>query len=102
MGSYAREYPNEDLNRLGSYVKGEFDALADKTHLSLMELMEIIEEVNIDKLHEAAQQALHRISYAVDLTPEQIYAVFTQHRGAGLDDVVRRLHEKSSENRAKF
>lgn len=92
----------DDLNKLNKFVEHEIDELAHKTHLSLNELMEIIEEVNIVKLHEAAHEALRRISYAVDLTPAQIYEVFTDHRDAPLEDLVKRLHEKSSENRAKF
>lgn len=91
-----------DLERLNRFVGDELDHLARKTRLSMNELMEIIEEVNIVKLHEAAHEAMKKIAYAVDLTPAQIYAVFTDHKDAPLEDLCKRLHEKSVENRSKF
>jgi hypothetical protein len=90
------------LEKLNKFVGQELDDLAKKTHISLRELMEIIEEVNIVKLHEAAHEALKKISYAVDLTPEQIFQVFTDHKDAPLEDLCKRLHEKSLVNRSKF
>lgn len=103
MGNYLiGQDGTENLNKLNEIVEQEFDELAHKTHLSLNELMQIVEEVNIVKLHQAAHEALRKISYAVDLTPVQIYEVFTDHRDAPLEDIVKRLHEKSVENRAKF
>lgn len=102
MAAQAQHDVGEDLDKLNKFVEHEIDELAHRTHLSLKELMEIIEEVNIVKLHEAAHEALRKISYAVDLTPSQIYDVFTEHRDSPLEDLVKRLHEKSCENRAKF
>ena len=93
---------DEDLDKLNRFVGGELDNVAKKTHLSTKELMEIIEEVNIVRLHDAAHQAMKKISYAVDLTPAQIYEVFTDHKDAPLEDLCKRLHEKSVENRSKF
>ena len=102
MNAQGPEDLNEELNKLGKFVEKEIGDVCNKTHLSQKELMEIIEEVNIVKLHEAAHEALRKISYAVDLTPAQIYEIFTDHRNAPLEDLVKRLHEKSLENRAKF
>ena len=103
MGTYnIGQDAAENLNDLNAFVEREMDDLAQKTHLSLNELMAIIEEVNIVRLHEAAHEAMRKICYAVDLTPAQIYEVFTDHRGAPLEDIVNRLHAKSLENRAKF
>jgi len=96
------ENPEEDLEKLNEFVGHELDDLAKKTHISMKELMEIIEEVNIVKLHQAAHEAMRKISYAVDLTPGQIYQIFTDHRDAPIEDLCKRLHEKSLENRSKF
>jgi len=96
------EKPEEDLQKLNEFVGHELDDLAKKTHISMKELMEIIEEVNIVKLHQAAHEAMRKISYAVDLTPAQIYQIFTDHRDAPLEDLCKRLHEKCLENRSKF
>ena len=102
MNAKGQEDLNEELENLGKFVEKEIAEVATKTHLSPKELMEIIEEVNIVKLHEAAHEALKKISYAVDLTPAQIYEVFTDHRNAPLEDLVKRLHEKCLLNRSKF
>ena len=102
MTGQRQEDLNEDLDKLGKFVQKEIEEVATKTHLSMKELMEIIEEVNIVKLHEAAHEALKKISYAVDLTPHQIFEVFTDHREAPLEDIVKRLHAKCCENRSKF
>ena len=92
----------EDIEQLKKFVAYQIDELAKNTNLSVKELMEIMEEVNIVKLYQATGEVLRKISYAVDLTPEQIEEVFTDHRNATLDDLVTRLHEKSSINRSKF
>ena len=102
MNAQGQDDLNEDLDKLGKFVEKEIGDVATKTHLSVKELMEIIEEVNIVKLHEAAHEALRKIAYAVDLTPTQIYEVFTDHKNAPLEDLVKRLHEKSVQNRSKF
>jgi len=96
------EFPDEDLEKLNKFVGHELEDVAKKSHISVKELMEIIEEVNIVRLHAAAHDALKKIAYAVDLTPAQIYEVFTDHRGAPLEDLCKRLHEKSLQNRSKF
>ena len=90
--SQASEQKAEDVFKNIQVMKG----------ISVKELMEIIEEVNIVRLHAAAHDALKKIAYAVDLTPAQIYEVFTDHRGAPLEDLCKRLHEKSLQNRSKF
>ena len=93
---------NEHLNKLGKFVEHEVDEAAKKCQITVNELLVIIEEVNIVRLHKAAHEALKKISYAVDLTPTQIYEVFTHHREASLADLVKRLHEMSVLNRSKF
>ena len=100
----ATAYVPEDtcLGKLNKFVGHELDDIAKKTHISMKELMEIIEEVNLVRLHEAAQEALRKIAHATDLTPAQIEEVFTNHRGAELEDICQRLHEKSMVNRSKF
>ena len=92
----------EDIDKLNKFVAYQIDELAKKAHLSVKELMEIMEEVNVVKLYQATGEVLRKISYAVDLTPEQIEEVFTDHRNAPLEDIVKRLHEKSLINRSKF
>ncbi len=93
---------DKDLQKLNEFVGHELDDVAKKSHITMKELMEIIEEVNIVKLHEAAHEAMKKISYAVDLTPAQIYEVFTHHKDAPIEDLCKRLHEKSVQNRSKF
>lgn len=90
------------LDKLNKFVHQELDDIAKKTHVSMKELMEIMEEVNIIKLHEAAREALRKIAHATDLTPAQIEEIFTHHRGAPLEDICTRLLEKSMVNRSKF
>ena len=92
----------EDIEQLKKFVAFQLDELAKNTDLTVKELMEIMEEVNIVKLSQATGEAMRKISYAVDLTPAQIEEVFTDHRDATLDDIVSRLHEKSLINRSKF
>ena len=102
MTAQGQEDLSEDLDRLNKFVEHEVDEAAKKCHITVQELMAIIEEVNIVKLHEAAHEALKKISYAVDLTPAQIYEIFTVHREAPLDDLCTRLHDMSVLNRSKF
>lgn len=102
MTSHTQEELKEDLEKLEKFVEKEIEEVATKTHLTVKELMDIIEEVNIVKLHEAAHEALKKISYAVDLTPGQIYEIFNDHRSAPLEDLCKRLHEASLLNRSKF
>ena len=102
MTVQGQEEIDEECDRLKSFVEHEVDEAAKKCHISVLELMQIIEEVNIVQLHEAAHEAFKKISYAVDLTPVQIYEVFMDHREAPLEDLCKRLHETSMVNRSKF
>lgn len=105
----------DDIEKLGKFVAEAFAEIASATGLSDKEVLRVIKDTdvemlkdvlkdstNVDALKEGIQEAIKKISLAIDLDTKQISEIFTEKRDAGLDDIVTRLYNKGQANRAKF
>ena len=101
-----------DIERLRKVVAGAFGAIAKATGLSENEVLHVIEDihvdmledvlkegVNVDVLKTAIQEAIKQISLATALDTQQITDIFSAKKNTNLDDIVRRLHDRSQANR---
>ncbi|KXS33176.1 MAG: hypothetical protein AWT59_0733 [Candidatus Gallionella acididurans] len=105
----------DDIEKLGKFVAEAFAEIASATGLSDKEVLRVIKDTdvemlgdvlkdgtNVDALKEGIQEAIKKISMAVDLDTKQISEIFIEKKDAGLDDIVTRLYNKGQANRAKF
>jgi hypothetical protein len=104
-----------DIEKLGKFVAEAFAEIASATGLSDKEVLRVIKDTdvemlkdvlkdntNVDALKEGIQEAIKKISLAIDLDTKQISEIFTEKQDAGFDDIVTRLYNKGQANRAKF
>ncbi len=92
----------EIVAKLNSIIAEAFESMAKLTRLPVQEVLHIVEEVDVAKLKEAAQDAIKKIAHATDLDRTHIIQIFQSDRSASIDEIVIRLHERSRINRSKW
>jgi|GEM_PF-6984621 len=92
----------ETIVKLNYIVSDALQTMAKLTRLPVQEVLHIVEEVDVSKLRDVAQEAIKKISIATDLDRTHILEIFHADRSASIDDIVSRLHARSRENRSKW
>jgi hypothetical protein len=93
---------NEDVKKLVNVVEDSLERIATITKLPLQEVMHVIEEVDVNQLMHATQEAVKNIAHATDLDSACITRIFKEDRTATVENIVRRLREESHVHRARW
>jgi hypothetical protein len=88
-----------DIQMLSKVVEEALEPVAKLTELSSLEVMRNVEKIDMPELKQAAREAARKISVATDLDTGRVTDIFRANAGAGIGDVVKRLHDKSRINR---
>ncbi len=101
-----------DIDKLSKYVKQVFGELANAAGLSVKEVLHVVENIHVElvkdvpedniAIKKAIQEAIKKISLAVNLDTEQITHVFSEKKNTNLDDIISRLHVTSQNKRGSF
>ena len=111
----AQQTEENDIQKLTVVVTEAIERIASSSGLSEEKVLKILEAYSVAEIREgkingeaafkasafnkALDKAVKSISYATGLNSVEISSVFNEIRGSSLDNVVRRLREKSKQNR---
>jgi hypothetical protein len=117
-------FEKANIGKLEKVVNDAVTAISAKTSLPVNEVLEVLENVRVEmvgeirgavdslgnlsavkhadaaKLSKAIEDAIGTIANATDLDTDEITWIFTRKPGAGVEDIVFRLNEKSKFDRS--
>ena len=112
-----------DIEKLGMIVNESIKAFSITTHLAQNEVVEILGKIDVEMLDEvqaavdnlkgidgidtvriavAVEETIKAIAATTNLDTDEISAILTERNGASVEDIVRRLHEKSRVPRSLY
>ncbi|MGA2191421.1 MAG: hypothetical protein ABSH33_23135 [Steroidobacteraceae bacterium] len=91
-----------DIEKLATVVGEALEAMAADSNLPGQVLMCNIDAIDVRALKASAHAAVKKIATATNLHTAQITEIFKANRVASVNDIVNRLHEQSSLNRAPW